>query len=63
MIRKTTEIAIIVIKKHFVKNYLELKQKNSQINIVKSFRQNTHQSKQKIFFSRFIIETLNDLKN
>ena len=62
MLRKTTEIVITVIKKHFIKNCLEFKQKNSQINVVNSFRQNIYENEQKTFFSRFIIEVSNDSK-
>ena len=31
-------------KRHFVKNCLEFKQKNSQVNAVKSFRQSIHEN-------------------
>ena len=50
-------------KKHFIKNCLELKQKNSQVNAVKSSRQSTHENEQKTLSSRLIIEVSNNSKN
>ena len=50
-------------KRHIVKNCLEFKQNNFQVNVVKNFRQNTQQSEQKTLSLRTIIEVLNDSKN
>ena len=50
-------------KRHILKNCFELKQNNSQINIVKNSRQNIQQDEQKTLSSRFIIEISNNLKN
>ena len=50
-------------KKHIAKNCLEFKQNNSQVNVIKNFRQSTQQNEQKTFSLQTIIEISNDSKN
>ena len=50
-------------KEHIAKNYFEFKQNNFQVNVVKDFRQNIQQNKQKALSLRIIIKVLNDSKN